>query len=69
MATKFLKSCTTVVCTRNLTDISSLKAHFHFGVVLNAGSKLRLARGQQRCGNEEGPLHDLPDWTTVGMCS
>jgi len=27
-----------------------------------AGQKVRLARGEGRSGNEDGPLHDLPDW-------
>jgi large subunit ribosomal protein L52 len=27
-----------------------------------AGQKILLAQGKGRCGNNLGPLHDLPDW-------
>ena len=27
-----------------------------------AGETWRLSLGASRCGNEDGPLHDLPDW-------
>eukprot|EP01118_Nematostelium_gracile_P010161 TRINITY_DN3479_c0_g1_i1.p1 TRINITY_DN3479_c0_g1~~TRINITY_DN3479_c0_g1_i1.p1 ORF type:complete len:106 (-),score=30.06 TRINITY_DN3479_c0_g1_i1:70-387(-) len=29
---------------------------------VRAGEKWRLERGLARCGNEDGPVHDLPDW-------
>jgi len=29
---------------------------------IRAGQKLRQAQGIARCGNEDGPIHDLPDW-------
>ena len=34
-----------------------------------AGEKWRTSRGRSRCGNEEGPIHDLSDWYFVGAYS
>ncbi|CAH1778591.1 unnamed protein product [Owenia fusiformis] len=31
----------------------------------SAGEKWRLQHGKARCGNEYGPLTDLPDWSYV----
>jgi hypothetical protein len=35
-------------------------------VFLRAGQQIRLSRGEGRSGNEDGPIHDLPDFHFAG---
>eukprot|EP01080_Neovahlkampfia_damariscottae_P010292 gene10292-2709_t len=40
-----------------------IKRSFSTTKSLSAGQKVRLEQGISRCGNDSGPLYELPDWS------
>lgn len=43
------------------------RTNFLFHSQERAGEKYRLSLGKGRSGNEDGPIHDLPDWEYAGF--